>query len=191
MPYSEPTFDDAVAKFIAKCNASHYLDIGVGAGKYGRIIRASNPDATIVGIESEAAYLREFQLAKLYTKLIHGRVQRFIARHPDFATDIAIIGDCIEHLKKSDGVNLLHYLVYRTRYIVVIFPTRYVQYSWRHHSSEAHRSVWDRSDFRQFQYTLRKKGVMNMAVIRGYLGNQKTMYPRAHRIAKSKVGKDP
>ena len=101
MPYSEPTFDDAVAKFIAKCNASHYLDIGVGAGKYGRIIRASNPDATIVGIESEAAYLREFQLAKLYTKLIHGRVQRFIARHPDFATDIAIIGDCIEHLKKA------------------------------------------------------------------------------------------
>ena len=30
--------------------------------------------------------------------------------------------------KKVDGVDLLHSLVYRTRYIVVIFPTRYVQY---------------------------------------------------------------
>lgn len=185
MPHSDPTFDRVVCAFIRKHEAQHFLDIGAGSGKYAMLIRSCFPKATIIGVESEAAYVREFKLAKLYTKIVHERIEHFVETQPDFVTDIAIIGDCIEHLSKSAGIDLLHYLMYRTRYIIIVFPTAYIQYTWRNHRSEAHRSVWDKSDFVQFEHTFRKKGFMNMVIVTGYRYGAKTTYAPGLSMTKS------
>ncbi|MBC2745901.1 MAG: hypothetical protein HF975_02635 [ANME-2 cluster archaeon] len=176
MPYSDPTYDSEIENFIKKNNFVNYLDIGAGSGKYAEIIRRHIQDANIVGVEADISYIKEFNLNKNYTKIYNQFIEEFIDENPDFLTDVAIIGDCIEHLKKSDGLDLLHYLVYRTRYILVIFPTQYIQYSWNGHSSEAHRSVWDKHDFIQFKYVFKKKGIMNLVTIKGFLGDSGTTY---------------
>jgi len=169
MPYSDPAFDIEIDKFIKKNKFTSYLDIGVGSGKYSKIIRKNIPNAKIVGVEADISYIKEFNLNKKYSKMYNQSIEEFIEDNPDFFVDIAIIGDCIEHLKKSDGINLLHYLVYRAKYILVVFPTQYIQYSWNGHSTEAHRSIWDKSDFIQFKYRFKKRGMMNLAIIKGFL----------------------
>lgn len=187
MPYSDDTFDSLVDRFIRKHAVQHYFDVGAGSGKYAKLIRSRIPTATIIGVESEAAYIRKFGLAKLYTKILHQRIERFIEEQPDFVTDIAIIGDCIEHLSKSAGIDLLHYLIYRARYIIVVFPTAYIQYTWRKHRSEAHRSAWSESDFLQFEYVFRKRGFMNMAIVTGYCGRENSVLAPGQSLARSKV----
>ncbi len=175
MPYSDSRFDKAVEKFIKLHSFANYLDIGSGAGKYGKIIRSIYPNANIIGIEADKSYIKEFKLKDLYSKVYHEYIEHFIDHNPDFQTELAIIGDCLEHLNKSDGINLINYLIYRTKYIIVVYPTQCIQYSWRGHSTEAHRSVWNNKDFNGFKPKSYHNDFMNMVVLRGYIGQPKTI----------------
>ena len=82
-----------------------------------------------------------------------------------------IIGDVIEHLPKSAGVDLLHFLVYRSKVIFVKFPVQLAQNDWEGHVSEAHISIWSDVDFALFDSIVVERDPMQMAVIRGYRNN--------------------
>lgn len=175
MPYSDPRFDKSVEQFIKKHKFNNFLDVGSGAGKYGQIIRAIFPQANIIGVEADKSYIKDFRLKEIYTKIHHEYIERFIDKNPDFQTEVAIIGDCLEHLKKSDGLDLINYLIYRTKYILIIYPTKCIQYSWRGHQTEAHRSVWNKEDFQEFESSTYRKGFMNLIIIKGYIGDPETI----------------
>lgn len=178
MPYSDPIFDKQIEKFIAKHKFKKCLDVGAGAGKYGKIIKKVSPASYIVAIEAAASYIKEFNLGSIYSKVYHTKVETFFDDKPNFTTDLVIIGDCLEHLKKSDGENLINYLVYRSRYILIIFPTKYIQYSWKGHSLEAHRSVWSQHDFVNFKHKYFSKKYMNLVIIKGYVGDSESSIPQ-------------
>jgi predicted TPR repeat methyltransferase len=169
MPYSSDLLDNEIQAFFRDHPAQCYLDIGAGAGKFASILRSLLPGAHLIGIESVEEYIEEFHLKSLYDEIWHMRAEELIDRKPDLAVDIAIIGDCIEHLRKSVGIDLIHYLIYRCRYLMLTFPSKYIQYSFSGHSSEAHVSVWDVSDFQRFQHKHFRSAFMNMVVIQGYL----------------------
>lgn len=175
MPYSDATFDGEVEEFLRDHPFTRYLDIGPGAGKYGQMIRRVAPAAFIEAVEADASYISQFNLRSIYDKVHHARAETFFDKRPGYTTDIAIIGDAIEHLKKSDGIDLVHQLVYRTQWIVIIFPTKVIQYDWEGHASEAHRSVWTAADFAPFDFRHKKRGYMNFVAVRGYLGDSKAV----------------
>lgn len=177
MPHSDATFDNDIRQILSSTPAKSYLDVGPGAGKYGQTIRQVNPNAHTTAVEADASYVSKFHLKKIYNEVHVQRIEDFISHHPGFTIDIAIIGDCLEHLKKSDGLDLIHYLIYRTQKILIVFPSKYIQYDWQGHAAEAHYSVWDQSDFRQFQHDFVQKpmvynsGTMNLVIIQGYLSD--------------------
>ena len=83
-----------------------------------------------------------------------------------------IVGDVIEHLPKSAGTDLLHFLVYRSKVIFVKFPVQLVQNDWEGHVSEAHVSVWSDVDFASFDSIVVESDPMGQTgVIRGYRNN--------------------
>lgn len=169
MPLSDRRFDKQIEQFIKNNPAKDYLDIGTGAGKYGKIIRKHIKDANIIGIEANLDYIQKYQLKSIYTQIINQNIEQFIVKNPGFKTDIVTMGNLIEHLFKSDGLNLLHYLIYRSKFIILVFPTKFIQYDIKGYSSEAHRSIWDETDFKQFDYQYKKIDFMNMVIIKGYL----------------------
>lgn len=61
--------------------------------------------------------------------------------------DLAIIGDCIEHMPKSVGLDLLNFLTYRTQHTIVLAPEFSVQGSVNGVVSKSHVSVWSEVDF--------------------------------------------
>ena len=72
-------------------------------------------------------------------------------------------------MKKSEGIDLLNFLVYRSKYILIHYPNEYIQGAEDDHIHEAHISIWHESDFQAFNYKLIKNGFMHTYAIDGYL----------------------
>lgn len=146
MPYSASTLDSLSQGIIQVLNPTSVLDIGAGAGKYGRMIRNLLPQCHTTAIEMDAEYIESFDLRNVYDEVIEAEATTII-NNPRVRYDLVIIGDCIEHLRKSDAIDLLEFLVYRSRYIKVVYPYKFQQDDTDGHAQEAHISVWQPSDF--------------------------------------------
>lgn len=176
MPLSDRRFNEQIEEFLRTHPALNYFDIGSGAGKYGKMIRKINPQAKITGIEADKEYIKRYKTSEHYDEFINDRIENFIRDNPAFTTDIVILGDILEHLFKSDGIDLIHYLIYRCKYMVIVFPSKFVMFDWRGHPTEAHNSVWTQDDFKQFEYEYFKKDIMNLVIVKGYWSDPETVY---------------
>lgn len=172
MPESVDILDSLVEKFlITECHSglSQYLDIGAGTGKYGKMVKRIFPSAYIEAVEIDAGYIDDYSLRDIYDHVYCMDIEDFIERYVDYRCDVCIIGDCIEHLKKSVGVDVLHFFAYRSKYMIVAFPDRMPQGSWNEHKQEAHLSIWDEEDFSLFNYKYMSKSFMRLVIMRGCL----------------------
>ncbi len=146
MPGSFPVFDAVVHQLISHLAPQRALDVGAGAGKYGRMLAAQAPECRRTAIEVEASYVQQFGLADLYHEVVAEDVRTWWRRTPGERFDLALLGDCLEHLPKSDGQDLLNALVYRCGWVVVLAPEFVVQDAVNGVASEAHVSVWSERD---------------------------------------------
>jgi len=169
MPYSDVLFDDISSKFIQNIQIVECLDIGSGAGKYGKVVRQFHPNARIVGIEIEPDYISKFDLNSIYDYMRCIAAEKIIEEDIDKQYDLVIIGDCIEHMRKSVGIDLLNFLVYRSKYILVLYPEKYLQGSWEGYRSEAHISFWKENDFSGMDFISLHREYMVAVFINGYL----------------------
>lgn len=169
MPFSQDTFDILIRHVITRVNASSFLDLGAGAGKYGSFVRELSPSTTRTAVEIEANYVARYNLAAIYNNILCMPAAQLIDKQIECNFDLVIWGDCIEHMKKSEGIDLLNFLIYRSKYIVVIFPHRYIQGPWEGFKNEAHISAWHQGDFAQFDPIFLAKANMRAVLMNGYL----------------------
>lgn len=136
------------------------LDIGVGFGKYGFLMREyldirkrryekARWEAQIDGIESYAAYITPMH-RYLYNNLMIGDVCEMVGTLP--AYDLVIMADVIEHMDKPTGMRILRELYKNTNgAIVVSYPkiigTEHVHWD---NPKEQHHCVWTPEDFDGF-----------------------------------------
>lgn len=170
MPWSASCFDEIVEQTIARLRPASMLDIGAGAGKYGSMMRRASPETWTVAVEAQAEYVEGYGLEALYDEVMVGPAEQLLLE-PDLTVDLVIFGDVIEHMRKSVGTDLLHYFAYRSRCILCIYPQKYVQYSLQGRAPEAHISVWGPQDFSWFQTQHHQQGMMNLAVVTGFLAD--------------------
>jgi len=169
MPGSFPVFDAVVQQLITRIAPSRALDVGTGAGKHGRLLAQHAPACHRVGIEVEASYVEQFGLAAVYQELHVEDVAAWWRRTPGECFDLALIGDCIEHLPKSDGLDLLNALVYRCAWVVVLAPEFIVQAATGGVASEAHLSVWSERDLHWHdRWAWDNCRAITLMVLRGY-----------------------
>lgn len=174
MPYSSFIFDKSIEEVVKLLKPKSFLDIGAGAGKYGELVKKINPSVETVALEIEKDYIKKFDLGSIYKKVWNISATDLInPKYYGLSFDVVMIGDIIEHLKKSDGIDLLNFLIYRCRWIIVEFPYRYLQNSVDGYQSEAHISAWTKDDFSSFEATkLSEKDTQRLVVLRGYLENE-------------------
>ncbi len=152
MPFhGTEALDPLIETWLRQCgDVERALDVGAGAGWRGRQMRAAWPGAEVVAYETEIDYVQQYGLKSIYDGIRTRDVMMLLDSDGTEHYDAVFLGDVIEHLKRSDGLDLLHYLVYRTRHLFVVYPERYVQDAWEGHNSEAHRSAWELSDFKLY-----------------------------------------
>jgi len=173
MPYSSFIFDDAIAEIIKLTYPKTFLDLGAGAGKYGSMVKEIDASIETIAVEVEKDYLEKFDLRSIYHEIWNIPVINLIRpEYLDSRFDIVMAGDILEHLKKSEGIDLLNFLIYRSRWIIVEFPHRYLQNAVGGYNSEAHISVWTEDDFLSFERTrMYAKDTQRLIILRGYLEN--------------------
>jgi 2-polyprenyl-3-methyl-5-hydroxy-6-metoxy-1,4-benzoquinol methylase len=141
MPYSSNIFDAYIGELIGLLQPATVCDIGPGAGKYGHLLRrVSDHDqfpTHSTAIEIDASYVETYRLHEVYDNVLITDALALIAQ-PRLRYDLVMIGDCIEHKRKSDGLDLLNFLIYRSGYICVVYPDAYIQDDWEDHAAEAH-----------------------------------------------------
>lgn len=173
MPYSSFVFDKSIEGVIKLMKPKGFLDIGAGAGKYGELVKKIDPSIETIAVEIEKDYIKKFDLTSIYDRVWNISATDLISpKYYDLSFDVIMVGDIIEHLKKSDGIDLLNFLIYRCRWIIVEFPYHYLQNSVDGYQAEAHISVWTKDDFGCFEGTrLYEKNTQRLVVLRGYLEN--------------------
>lgn len=106
MPYSLPIFDSELELYFLEVRHSSVLDIGAGEGKYGEMLRRVQPKAQLIAVELDADYVEEYKLRDLYDE-VWGRDAADLMNDLERTYDAVIVGDCIEHMRKSVGLDLL------------------------------------------------------------------------------------
>jgi len=91
-------------------------------------------------------YLEVEASGKKYDEVHVEAADQWMANHLDSAFDLAILGDCLTHMPKSVGLDLLNALAYRAAYTLVVVPEFIVQGSVDGVAGEAHVSVWSERD---------------------------------------------
>jgi hypothetical protein len=170
MPYSYTTFDSWMGTFVELLAPKKVLDIGPGAGKHGKIVRQQAPNAMLLAQEIDASYVERFKLKDIYNHVSIGPAIGLIHK-PDFRADLVILGDCIEHMRKSEAIDLLNFLVYRTSYIAIVTPEAFQQDDWEGHAAEAHISTWSPNDFYGWKTHHQFHDGMHLFVIQGFQPN--------------------
>jgi phospholipid N-methyltransferase len=171
VPYSSSAFNYWVSEMLKLLQPAKVLDIGPGAGKYGVIVRKvaseNSFDSHTTAVEIDETYVEEFGLREIYDEVIVDDALNLIHK-PQSRFDLVIIGDCIEHLRKSAGMDLLNFLIYRTGYICVVYPDQFVQDDWEGHAAEAHISTWSLADFAGWDVLHHSWDGMHMFLIKGF-----------------------
>jgi SAM-dependent methyltransferase len=155
MPYSTGYFDDTVKAILKRMTLVNVLDIGPGAGKYGQIVQAlrqeGSPIASLEAIEIDPAYIEHFKLRDIYDVVQLGDATTLPDVGADAQWDLVILGDVLEHFRKSLGQDLMDFLFYRTKYILLVVPIDFIQGAWDGHAAESHISTWYPEDFARYR----------------------------------------
>jgi len=155
MPYSHVAFDPVVAALFRYLCPATLLDIGPGAGKYGRLMKDAEQGVFFkcvkTAVEINPQYVEQFQLAAIYDEIWQMDASAIVTSRPDLNGELAVCGDVIEHFPKSRGVDLIEFLLYRFRQVLVVFPIDLPQDAWEGHAAEAHLSLWYPEDFQRYK----------------------------------------
>jgi len=181
MPTSAKTFDKEVEELLSRYinkGMRRFLDIGAGGGKYGRMLSMLDyvsdeniPDFYTEAVESEGEYVEQYNLKDKYDFVYHSiTIQDFIIANPNYCTNVVILGDILEHLKKSDGIDVLEFFIYRCNYIIVIVPQKLIQFD-SDKPQECHNSIWKDDDFREYQAKCIHKNGKILVTIPGYFNH--------------------
>lgn len=145
-----------VLRFVEK--KSQVLDIGVGFGKNGYIIRVFNQPKLLVGSDIFPPYLKICKFHRVYDDVVLHDAS--ILPYKNKAFDVVLASEVIEHLDERAGINLLNEVerVARERIIVItpnkaeirggaLTPAGFNPW-------EAHKSAWTVGDFKKRGYKI-------------------------------------
>ncbi len=176
MSGSFPIFDAACEHLISAVGPARALDIGVGAGKYGRLLARAAPSCLRVAIEVEAAHVEHFGLRELYQRIDIADAATWWRQNTDEAFDLVIAGDCLQQMPKSEGIDLLNALVYRSAWLLLVVPEFVVQGAVDGLASAVHRSAWSERDLQWHDaWAWDNARSVTLALLRGYRPSSVTL----------------
>ncbi len=158
MPSSTFSQINKITQLIHIANPKKILDIGIGCGKYAFLSREyldkpyeSTPYKIIIhGVEAHQEYITPIH-ELLYDKIFKGDF--LITKNQiDDNYDLILLIDVIEHFNREDGINLINFLLKRTKNLLIATPDGFIEQEEVYNNPyEIHKSGWSKTDFSTFQ----------------------------------------
>lgn len=151
MPTSHIDNVPAIIKIVQRLAPKTVLDVGVGMGKYGLLIReylggdTGRADVVIDGIEGFDGYVTDIHRA-VYRDLFETDFRDFDFRSAHY--DLYLMVDVLEHVEKADGHRILRDMAGT---VLVSTPREDHRAHYEHNPLEDHRSHWMLEDFADYR----------------------------------------
>jgi SAM-dependent methyltransferase len=118
-------FEDWLAHFARPLNFSRFLDIGCGAGVYGKIIRLVFAERVqIDAIEIFPEYVRRYNLGRIYDEVVIGDIRNREIIEGIAEYDLIIMGDVLEHLEAYDAVRIAKEMSRKAKFLWCALPLK-------------------------------------------------------------------
>jgi len=170
MPTSVPYSIPIVAGIARQLRPRSILDVGIGFGKYGFVLREYTDiwemssvaqydrakwKTQIDGVDATPQYITPMHRF-LYDDIHVGDIRTIVDSLPQY--ELIIMGDLLEHFEKDEGFALIEKLLAHTRKcLLLIFPNQCaVNLDVLDNPLEAHRSSWSCRDFERFPHHVTK-----------------------------------
>ncbi|MEI4831422.1 glycosyltransferase family 4 protein [Bacillus sp. FJAT-53711] len=142
------------------------LDVGVGFGKYGLLLREALDvpyeryhkhewQVVIDGIEVFEDYRNPVH-EHIYNNMYYDNVFQKIDDLTKY--DVILLADVIQHFTKGEGIRLLKQLLHHTNKALVVSTPIYSSYqlAYKGNSLEIHKSKWTIMDFQDFDFSCKE-----------------------------------
>lgn len=139
------------------------LDVGIGFGKYGMLIREALEvplgryykhqwQIKVDGVEVFSGYKNPIH-EHCYDRVYYGDILSLVGELPSY--DVVLLIDVLEHFDKEAGTSLLHKLVNHTNKCLLVSTPLYPasQGAFLGNAHEAHQSRWILTDFLDFDFS--------------------------------------
>ncbi len=106
MPGSAEEGRDLMFSWIFDKMPASVLDIGVGCGTYGKVLRELDPKPWLIGVEAWLPYVDRFGLTEIYDELVVADVRELFTgrwRYRWPRVDVVILGDVLEHMTVNEA----------------------------------------------------------------------------------------
>uniref|UniRef100_A0A7V4TH12 Glycosyltransferase n=1 Tax=Candidatus Caldatribacterium saccharofermentans TaxID=1454753 RepID=A0A7V4TH12_9BACT len=163
MPLSFVQAIPVIIEQVAHLKPSSILDVGIGFGKYGVLLREalelpyeryarSRWKVKIDGVEAFEGYrnpIHEFA----YNRVFYGRIEEILSSLGQY--DVILLIDVLEHFEKEEGKKLLQDLLLHARKSLLVSTPRFPapQGAYLGNAFEAHKSRWHILDFVDFDFS--------------------------------------
>ena len=145
MPHSFDFFNDDVKKFVDEVlKSSRIVDIGPGAGKYGKMFKREG--RTVDAVEVFPFYIDQYKLRDVYNTIFVQNVTEF--KPAPGAYDLVIMGDVLEHLTVEEARGFLLHLEQSRIPVLVLVPYHYPQLASHGNEHEEHKRAKPREQGR-------------------------------------------
>jgi hypothetical protein len=162
MPSSVPQAITHICNKILQKDPKTFLDIGVGHGKWGFLVREytdvwksiMNPkynNTIIHGIEVYPDYIGKIQKL-VYDKIFIGEANKIINTLPIKVYDMIIMADTIEHMSKEIGAELLDKIYKKCKCAFITTPKNVIitGKSMNYNPYETHICEWSISELEKY-----------------------------------------
>ena len=173
------TFDDAVVELLRAIAPRSVIDIGAGSGKYaGLMARADLPESPhLTAIEPGVSAAERLRSLGLYNSVVQAPAESLFD-DPFCGADLVIMGDVIEHMRASDGLDLLQFLVYRAAYILVLTPDAMPMFAGPGFFG-CHNSIWRPQQFEWHDlWAFDQWNELHLYLLRGYQAGSGPILPQ-------------
>ena len=153
------------------------LDLGMGTGKYGFLLREQTDLAYsrapeewqlhLTGVEGHAEHIGPHQRS-VYDEIEIAEISEFVEGYDDERFDLTLLIDVIEHFAPADAKALVDRVLVLSRYLLISTPTAYyAQENTGGNPLQLHRSWWPQAELRGLGHagSFGKLGHCNVALL--------------------------
>lgn len=119
---SFPCFDPLSSHCVRWLAPSSLIDLGAGTGKYGRIAREVAPACLSTAVDHHPQAVSHLAAQGAYAAVHQADALEWVVTNGSSAFDLAVLGDCLHWMPRSQGMDLLHALVYRCAWVMISAP---------------------------------------------------------------------
>ncbi len=138
-----------ILQIIGTLKPKSVLDIGIGRGKYGFLIKEYFIGTKVDGVEVFEPYITNLQ-RDIYDEIFIGNALEMELG----GYDLYLLIDIVEHWEKDEVYGLINKLLKKGKVLISTPKTFMPQNEVNGNKWEAHKTYWSIEDFKYYQYDL-------------------------------------